>query len=146
MILAVIKVRGHVGANPDVKKALQLLGLLRTNHCVLLEKNESNDKLLKSCIRYLTWGEISKESLKKLVLKKGEKGSKRIKEIYSEKELEEILEQIYSGKKKYSEFMDRIFRLHPPSKGYGNVKHIYPKGALGERDRKEMEDLIDQMC
>jgi len=144
MILAVVKVRGHIDANPDVRKTLSLLGLKRANHCVIVPDRPEVAKMLMLCQRYITWGKISKETLAKLISKRGEKGSKKANKIYSKEEIEKMADEIVAGKKKVADYIDRVFRLNPPSGGYGNVKHIYPRGALGKREN--LDKLIRDMA
>ena len=40
MVYAVVRVRGTVNVNPDIKKTLQLLKLTRANHCVLVDESK----------------------------------------------------------------------------------------------------------
>ena len=39
MVFAVIRVRGIVNVNPDIKRTLELLRLTKVNHCALIEEN-----------------------------------------------------------------------------------------------------------
>lgn len=144
MILAVIKIRGHIDANPDVKKTLSILGLKRANHCVLVPDKPEIINMLRLCQRYVTWGRVSKETLAKVLAKRGEKGAKKARDVYKKEEIEAMADEIVSGNKKLADYMDRVLRLNPPSGGYDNVKHNYPKGALGPRDN--MDKLILDMA
>ena len=54
----------------------------------------------------------------------------------------EIAQEIFAGKKT-KEFANPVFRLHPPRKGYKNIKLAYPKGDLGKRD--DMDSFILRM-
>lgn len=143
MVLAIIKIRGHIGSNPDVKKTLEILGLHRVNHCVFLAEGMQSERMLLVCDRYLTWGTLTEETIKTVIAKRGEKGSKRASEIYDDKKLSEIASKVSKGEAKLAEFIDRVLRLTPPKKGYGSVKHRYPKGALAKRDNMDL--LIKSM-
>ena len=41
MKLAIVRVRGLIRVNPDTKKALDLLGLRKSNSCVVVEDSPS---------------------------------------------------------------------------------------------------------
>ncbi len=143
MVLAVVKVRGHIDSNPDVKKTLALLGLNRTNHCILMKENPQVLGMLKICSRYLTWGEVKKETILLMLKKRAEKGKKKATELYDEEQLNDIAEKISKGEQKLSDYFDRVIRLTPPSKGYRNIKKLFQKGALGPRD--DMDELLMRM-
>ncbi len=70
--LAAVKVRGVINAATPLKDTLKMLKLHRTNYCVILENNPSNQGMLKMAKDYLTWGEINEETLKLLIQKYGE--------------------------------------------------------------------------
>jgi len=71
MVYAVIRVRGTVNVNPDIKKTMKLLRLNRANHCVLLEENVVYNGMLQMVKDYTTWGQINKETLTKLISTRG---------------------------------------------------------------------------
>ena len=71
MVYAAIRVRGTVNVKPDIKKTLQLLRLNKVNHCVLLEENPIVKGMLQVTKDYITWGEIDKNTLTKLILTRG---------------------------------------------------------------------------
>lgn len=153
MTYAVIRVRGIVNIKPKIKKTLQLLNLTRVNHCVLIDETSSNKGMLQIAKDYVTWGEIEKETLTKLIKQRGRlEGDKPITEdhlnsITSYKDIEKLTEAIISKKFKFKEIpnVKPIFRLNPPKKGYGSIKRSYTKkGALGYRS-KEINILIERM-
>jgi len=55
MVYAVVRVRGIVNVNPDIKRTLQLFRLTRVNHCVLLEENANTKGMLQVAKDYTTW-------------------------------------------------------------------------------------------
>jgi large subunit ribosomal protein L30 len=141
-LLAVVRVRGVRNIEPRIKKTLEHLRLNRPNHCVVVRPTDSILGMLEKVKDYVTFGEISEEILFELLLKRGERGKKALRSIKSEEEIKNIVKEIIAGKK-ISEFVDPVFRLHPPRKGYKNVKLHYPRGALGRRE--SMDDLIKRM-
>jgi large subunit ribosomal protein L30 len=153
MVFAVVRIRGLININPDIKKTLQLLSLTRSNHCVLLEENPVNKGMLQIVKDYVTWGEIEKETLSNLIQNRGKIiGDKEISEEYiksatSYNNIEKLTQGILDNKIKYKDIPDikPIFRLNPPKKGYEGIKRAYVnKGALGYRG-KDINKLITRM-
>jgi large subunit ribosomal protein L30 len=153
MTYIAVRVRGTVNVNPDIKKTLQLLNLTRTNHCVLLDENASVKGMLQVAKDFITWGEIDKDILTKLITTRGKlEGDKELTEEYiksatSHKDIKQLSEAIVGNKFKYKEIpgVKPIFRLNPPKKGYQSIKKSFTnKGALGYRG-KEINKLIVRM-
>ena len=153
MTFAVVRVRGTVNLNPDIKKTLLLLNLTRTNHCVLLEEKPSIKGMLQVAKDYITWGEIDKEMLTKLITSRGKtEGDKQItndfiKSSTSYASLDTLSQAIIDNKFKYKDIpnIKPIFRLNPPKKGYKGIKRAYTKkGTLGYRG-KDINKLIERM-
>ena len=153
MTVAAIRVRGIVNVKPDIKKTLQLLNLTRVNHCVLLEENPSTKGMLQVVKDYLTWGEIDKKVLAKLITIRGKlEGDKNLTESYiksatSYDNLDKLSQAIIDKKFKYRDIpsVKPVFRLNPPRKGYEGVKRSFAnKGALGYRGEK-INQLIEKM-
>lgn len=153
MTYAVIRIRGTVNIKPNIKKTLQLLNLTRANHCVLIGESPSNKGMLQIVKDYVTWGEIEKETLTKLMKQRGRlEGDKPISEEYlksvtSYKDIEKLADAIVSKKFRFKEIpnVKPVFRLNPPIKGYEGIKRSFiKKGALGYRG-KEINNLIERM-
>ena len=153
MTFAVVRVRGIININPDIKRTLQLLNLTRVNHCVLLEENASIKGMLQVAKDYVTWGEIEKDILSNLIKNRGLlEGGKdltedHIKSSTSFETFEKLSKAIIDNKFKYKEIpnIKPIFRLNPPKKGYEGIKRSFKNGgALGYRG-KEINQLIGRM-
>ncbi len=153
MIFAIIRVRGIVNVNPDIKLTLKLLRLTKVNHCTLLEENKVYKGMLQKVKDYTTWGEIDKETLPKLMESRGMLvGDKQITEDYiksatSYNTFEKLSQAILDNKFKYKDIPDvkPLFRLSPPKKGYEGIKRSFKNGgALGYRG-KEINKLIGRM-
>jgi len=141
-ILAVVLVRGLVGTNRETRSTLSMLRLSRVNHCVLVPKNPSFQGMLEAAKYMVTWGEIGRETLEKLVAKRGRfSGDKRIEDSNYAKELVDLM---LSGKGPKEIGLKPVFRLSPPSKGYRSTKILYPKGSLGYRGEK-INELLKRM-
>ena len=153
MTYAAVRIRGTVNVNPDIKKTLQLLNLTRANHCVILEEKPSIAGMLQTAKDYITWGEIDKGALTKLISERGRlKGDKKLTDEYlksatSYSTTDKLAQAIIDKKFKFKEIpnVKPIFRLNPPKKGYEGIKKSFTKkGALGYRG-KEINKLIERM-
>jgi len=153
MTYAAIRVRGTVNVKPDTKKTLNLLNLTRANHCVILQETPTIKGMLQVAKDYITWGEIDKEVLTKLIKTRGKlEGDKEVTDDFlktttSYNTIDKLSDAIINNKFKYREIpsVKPVFRLNPPKKGYEGIKRSYvKKGALGYRG-KEINKLIQRM-
>jgi len=153
MVYAVVRVRGTVNVKPDIKKTMQLLRLTRANHCVLIEENPVSKGMLQIVKDYTTWGEISKETLSKLISSRGmlvgdkPMTDEYIKSATSYGSIEKLAEAIIDNTVKYKDIPEvkPLFRLNPPKKGYRTVKRSFVnRGSLGYRKEK-INALIERM-
>lgn len=116
-MIAAIRITGQVGLNKKVKETLFRLRLRRKYSCIVLkDANEVQKAMLSSVRNFISYGELSEGTYKKLVDARGKKD--------------------LNGKLK------PFFRLHPPRKGINSKIH-YPLGVLGEN--KEIDKLILRM-
>ena len=119
--LAIVLVRGTIHAKKDIVATMDNFMLRQRLSCVVVTNGLKNRKAALKCKDYVTFGEISEETYKHLVSKRGEKDA--------------------DGKAK------RHFRLHPPRGGFekGGIKKPFSMGgALGDRKGK-MDDLVKRM-
>ncbi|MEM5790959.1 MAG: 50S ribosomal protein L30 [Candidatus Aenigmatarchaeota archaeon] len=151
-MLAAIRIRGRVGINKEMENTLKMLRLKRVNNCVLVEENPSFKGMLQKVKDFITWGEIKKDVLIKMLKKrlklKGEKrvDEKILKEVTGFNSFEEFADALFEGKVKLRDYekINPVFRLTPPSKGFKSVKEYWPKGDLGYRG-EEINELIERM-
>jgi large subunit ribosomal protein L30 len=153
MVFAVIRVRGSINIKPDIKHTLKLLRLNKVNHCVIIEENDVMKGMLQVIKDYVTWGEIERENLFKLIKSRGKiHGDKSITDEYiksstSIDNIDKLSESIFKNKFNYKDIPEikPLFRLNPPKKGYEGIKRSFKnKGALGYRG-KEINKLIERM-
>lgn len=132
--IAVIRIRGGIGALRNVKITLDILRLYRKNYCIAADSTPSNLGMVKNVKDYVAWGEINDETFKLLVEKRGE--------IYKGDE-KDIQKFIVINNKKYKKF----FRLNSPKGGFerkGIKMPFSAGGVLGYRG-KLINDLIKRM-
>ncbi len=119
--VAVVLIRGIVGTNPDIRKTLVSLNLLKKHACTVVEDTPSMRGMLTKVQDFATFGEISDAVLKELQEKRGRKDA--------------------DGK------LLNTFFLAPPVGGFerkGIKKAFAVGGALGDRKEK-INDLIKKM-
>jgi len=151
--LAVVRVRGDVGARQDVRDTLRMLGLTRVNHCVLIDDSPTYKGMLQRAKDMITWGEASRDALEALLRKRGRLvGDKRLSDEYVKSNtqfpsISEFAEAVHSGKAELSAVpgLKKVFRLRPPSKGYEATKRSFKDmGSLGYRGEK-INELLARM-
>ena len=113
--IAVIRVRGLVNVNQDVKDTLNMLHLFKRNFCVLIPSNPIYLGMLQKVKDQVTWGDVDDKALA-LLEKRKEEGKKFFR--------------LQPPKKGY---------------GRKGVKQPFSVGgALGDRGEK-INDLIERM-
>jgi large subunit ribosomal protein L30 len=153
MAYAAIRIRGHPGVRGDIEDTMRMLRLTRANHCVVLQETDEIRGMLMKAKDYITWGEISEETLARMIKFRGRlQGDKPIddevvKDGTAFGSIMAFAKGITKGEAKYSEMKDvkPLFRLSPPKKGYEGVKRGFNAGgALGYRG-EEINELISRM-
>ena len=151
--LALIRLRSGIRARGEVRDTLAMLRLHRINHLVIVDDNPSYRGMIQKVKDYITWGEIDKETLVKLLRKRGRLvGNKPITDEYVQEKLgmtiEEFAEKVINGEMKLRDLpnIKPVFRLHPPRGGLrGSKKRSFKEGgALGYRGEK-INELIERM-
>ncbi len=144
---AAVRIRGKVHVREENEATLRLLGLTRVNHLVLVK--EENVGMLKKVNPYVAWGNISPETLKELILRRGRlPGNKKVTEEYIKEKtgmsVEEFAKKLLKEEVSLEDAgIKKVFRLRPPSGGHRSIKKPYPKGAWGFRP--DMDDLVRRM-
>ncbi len=153
MVYAVVRIRGTVNVNPQIKRTLQLLRLTRANHCTLVQETDEMKGMLQKAKDYITWGEIDEAMLTRLLQHRGRiKGDTALTEEYvssatSCKNMETLAKALIDQSIKLNEVPDLkpVFRLHPPNNGFEGIKRSYKmNGALGYRG-SAINTLLERM-
>jgi len=151
--LIVIRVRGIPTASSNVRRTIEMLHLCRTNHATLVDNRPAYVGMLRTAQHYVTWGEVTKETLLALIKEKGRLiGGKKLTDEYVQrlgyKTLDDLAEAIHKTEVEYKDLQDikPVFRLNPPSKGYkGKVKKSYVMGGATGYRGEAINDLIKRM-
>ena len=159
--LIVIRIRGINNTIIDIAQTLEQLRLNKVNHAVILDDRPSYLGMLQRAKDYVTWGPISKDTLIKLLHKRGRPKSygstmvkdQRITDAYIKKHtsysnLQTLADALLKGEIKLTEIdcIKPVFRLHPPKGGHkGSVKRSFKnKGVVGNRG-SEINLLLEKM-
>lgn len=151
--LAVVRVHGVSDVFREINQSMKMLHLERNCHATLVDNRPAYLGMLKKAQNYLTWGEISKETLALLLKKRGRLvGDKKLTDEYAQevgkKSLDELIEALYKGEVEFYRLpnIKPVFRLHPPSKGFkGKVKRSYASGGVTGYRAEAINDLLRKM-
>jgi large subunit ribosomal protein L30 len=153
MVYAVIRVRGHPDVKGDISRTMDLLRLTRVNHCVLVPEDAVTKGMLIKAKDYITWGEITSDTVQKLIEARGRlMGDRTIDDEYLKENsdfssISDLAKGVADGTVRYADLLEvkPLFRLSPPVKGYeGNKRSFKSGGALGYRG-EAINELIQKM-
>ncbi|PMB75349.1 MAG: 50S ribosomal protein L30 [Candidatus Bathyarchaeota archaeon] len=151
--MAVVRVRGTISAPLQVRETLRMLNLKRNNYAILIDNRPSFLGMLKTAQNFVTWGEVSKETIIAMLKGRGRlAGNKKLTDEYAQKigykSVEELADAIFNCKIEYWNLpeIQPYFKLHPPSKGFkGKIKKSYSAGGeLGYRG-EQINILLERM-
>lgn len=142
-IFAVIRLRGTVTARKEAIATLKMLRLNRKMHCIIIPDTPSYAGMIHAAKDYITWGEISMETLHRLIEKRGRKmGNKR---LTTEGEVNAAQRLLMEGKNLKDSEIKPVFRLIPAKGGFKfSIKDNYPRGEIGYRGDK-INELLERM-
>jgi large subunit ribosomal protein L30 len=142
-LLAVVRIRSSIGLRQEPKETLQFLNLTRVNHAIIIDNRSTYMGMLQKAKDAITWGEIDTPTLTRLLRKRGRlDGNQHLTEEYIAKNTEfktidDLAKALVECKIDLTTIpkFKKIFRLHPPSKGFrGSIKRSFQqKGELGYR-------------
>ena len=151
--LAIVRVRGHAKIQHRAVDTMNMMKLTRVNHCVVLPQTDTTKGMLQVVKDYVTWGEISHETVARLLFQKGEVtgGGKLtdafVKENSKYTSILSLAKAIDKGEARITDVkgLKPVLRLPPPRHGYEGTKRAYvDRGSLGYRG-PEIEKLLDRM-
>jgi large subunit ribosomal protein L30 len=151
---AVVKVRGTISALREARETLELLRLAKTNNAVLIDNRPSYMGMLYRVQNYVTWGEVSKETVAMLLKERGRlAGGAKITDESVEKlgykSIDALADAIASCKVEFQKLsnVQPVFKLRPPSKGFkGNTKKSFAAGGEAGYRGEKIRDLLKRMA
>ena len=153
MTMAIVRIRGGVRTNQDIRDTLSMLKLTRQNHLVFVPTNPVSKGMLQKVKDYVTWGEPDIETMTKVIALRGRLiGDREITDEYIKANsgfatMRGFAAAVLGQQAKYSDLKEikPVIRLHPPRGGYENTKISYTAGgSLGHRG-KAINVLIMKM-
>ena len=152
--LIIIRLCGQVGVKKDIKDTFKLLRLYNRYTCTIVPSSQNYIGMVQKINDFVTWGEISKETLILLLTKRGkitkkEKFSENYLKEKTKLSLDEFSEQFINSKKEFKDIpgLKSFFKLCPPRGGFEKqgTKNPYSLGgSLGYRKEK-INDLVQRM-
>lgn len=143
-MLAAVRIRSAVNAAPAVLATMELLGMHRKHACAVLPNNPVTRGMYERVKDYVAYGNIDLPTFAKMLENRGrlEGDAALDPKKLGFSSAEDVAKSIFeSGKKPGG--LKRVFRLHPPTKGFRkSIKIHYPKGALGNWGPKINELLV----
>ncbi len=140
-MFAVVRIRSGIKVNYKIKDTLTMLRLTKINHCIVVDKDPKIEGMIHKVKDFVTWGDISEETLAKLIASRGRmEGDKKL----DAKQAKDVIDAFRKNKIDEVKGFKPVFRMSPPRKGYEGVKNPYPKGALGYRGEK-INELLERM-
>ncbi len=151
--IAVIRLKGQIRVPYSVRRTMELLRLNRVNQVTIIDNSKQYVGMLRKANTHLTWGEVDRETVKKLLLKRAYlEGKRKINQqtlskysIYDN--LDDFLNDFFNSKARLDDIktLKLPFRLTPPKKGHEGVKkHFGQGGAMGYRG-ENINNLILRM-
>jgi len=69
-LIAIVRIRGRIKVKSGINDTMKMLNLTRQNHCVIYKDSKSLRGMLHKIKDYVTYGEINKDTLMKLLKKR----------------------------------------------------------------------------
>lgn len=151
MAFAVVRVRSPRDKQKRIEDTLKMLRLNSVNHCTVVPEDPKYEGMLTKAKNLITWGEIDEETLIKLLKYRTdldeEEMISKIQDDTGIEGIEEFAGAVVSDEVTLDEIdgLKNLFRMHPPQKGYGDVKKAYKTGgSLGYRS-DQINPLLNEM-
>lgn len=153
-LVAVIRIRGRAGIRRKFETTLNLLNLHKPNHVTLLPLTASYKGMLQKIRHLIAWGEPSFDTLLQLlrqrgkVVNDGDLNDELVKEKSRGKyqNITELTEAIWEKKSLQEiEWLRPVFRLHPPVKGFKNIKKSFEGGGSYGYWGKDIDRILKRM-
>ena len=159
-VFFVIRILGTYGVAPKVRKILELLRLRKINQGAFLRVNKATVNMLLRVTPYVTWGNPSTETIRKLIYKRGfaKINGQRIPITSNElikKHLgkygilciEDIVYQLATCGPKFKPVNSwlRAFNLNTPTGGWRQKKINYVEGGDAGYRREAINNLLARM-
>lgn len=142
-IIGAVMIKSPIGAKPDAKKTLSLLGLKKINTLALLPGSPIYLSMLQKAKDYVTWGSVTAELAAKVIEARGKVAGNKAVEPSKAGEAASGLAQ---GKHLLDYGIKKDIHLHPPTGGFKRTlkRQVSAKGEAGDRKEK-IAELLERM-
>ena len=156
----VVRIRGILELEPKVRKILQLLRLRQINNGVFVRVNKAVVNMLRKVEPYILYGYPSRETISKLVYKRGygKVNGQRLPltdNAVVEKELgkhgivcvEDLINEVATCGPKFKEAANFLwpFKLNNPKGGFEGKRHPFHTGGSWGNREEELNSFIKKM-
>lgn len=138
-MICIIRIRGDVKLDRDIRETFERLRLGRKYACVVINPNKEQQGMIRKIEDVVAFGEIRKDVFEKLIDARSQRIDKNKK-----LDIKKIIEDVERGKGYVDAGIKPFFRLHPPRGGIKSSKLHFPKGVLGN-NREKINDLLLRM-
>ena len=151
--LAVIRVLGINNTRGTINATCKLMNIARIHNLSFVDDRKSYKGMLQKAKDTITWGEVTADSVEKVLSKWGKlPGDKQLTDAYMKEKtkfgsIKDFSKAFVDMKADLSDVpeLKPFFRLHPPRKGYEATKlHYTVGGSLGYRG-DNINQLIKRM-
>jgi large subunit ribosomal protein L30 len=146
-----VAVRSTSTVRKDIKDTLRMLNLTKINHAVLVDDRPGFLGMLDKAKDYITYGEIEQPVLEALVSKWGRlPGDKVLTEEYVKERVGQTIPEFCKSVIAFEKELDDLgikplFRLHPPRKGYKDIKRAFSQGGSVGYRGPAINELVRRM-
>ena len=150
---AVIRVRGVNNTRRTINATCQLMNIAKIHNLSFIDDRTSYKGMLQKAKDTITWGEVTADSVEKVLSKWGKlPGNKPLTDAYMKEKTKFATIKVFAkafvdlkADLKDVPELKPFFRLHPPRKGYEATKLPYSTGgSLGYRG-ETINQLIKRM-
>ncbi|MFA6330101.1 MAG: uL30 family ribosomal protein [Candidatus Micrarchaeia archaeon] len=152
--IIVVRIRGMRTTPGRIEHTMLLMNLSRKYHVAILPNDAISRGMIEHAKDFITYGPANAKAVEELFSKRGRTADgKGLTDDYLKtsksgfNSIKELSAAVLAGTTRLSRVkqVKAIFRLNPPRIDSGSIKGVFPNGALGVRNDKEMEALIASM-
>lgn len=135
-MICIIRIRGKVKLDRDVKETFDRMRLGRKYSCIVIHPNKEQKGMIKKLRNLVSFGEINRETFEKLLERRGQKTDKK------KLEPKKMVEELEKGKNTRTLALN-LFQA-ASSKRRDKQQATFPKRDFG-RQRRKINELVLRM-
>ena len=149
--IVAVRVRGTVKVRKEIQDTMTMLNLTKPHHVVVIDDRPTYLGMLNKAKDYITYGEIEQPVLEALLRKWARReGNNPVTEEYVKEKTGQTIAEFTSSVMDFEKELDdleikKVFRLHPPRKGYKSVKRAVSQGGSVGYRGSDINNLLRRM-